>query len=229
MSEARTTFSGVDPDAEREVDLRSAWERITARWWLPVGGLVVGAILGVIVSIGSGDVYKAEALIYLGQPFTPSGGGQIQSLQTNPKTVSEILRSEAATKTAAAAADMSPGALRGNVTSTPVVQAGQVARNFTPLVQIAVRAPTMLGRRAKLSRPTEVVPPTMLPERVLHQIVPITGTTRKSTKQANIGPRKAQPVSSRRRRARRASRRCSEGGSRSCRGRTAVSAMVTVC
>ncbi len=142
MSDVRTKESGVDPEAEREVDLRSGWERITARWWLPVGGLVLGAILGVLVSIGSGDVYKAEALIYLGQPFTPSGGGQIQSLQTNPKTVSEIIRSEAATKTAANAADMSPGGLRGNVTSTPVVQAGQVARNFTPLVQIAVRAPT---------------------------------------------------------------------------------------
>ena len=27
-----------DPDAEREVDLRSVWERIAARWWLPVLG-----------------------------------------------------------------------------------------------------------------------------------------------------------------------------------------------
>jgi uncharacterized protein involved in exopolysaccharide biosynthesis len=133
---------GVDLDAEREVDLRSAWERITARWWLPVGGLVVGAILGVLVSIGSGDVFKAEALIYLGQPFTPAGGGQLQSLQTNPKTVSEIVRSEAAIKTAASAAGMRPAQLRGNVTSTAVVQPGQVARNFTPLVQIEVRGPT---------------------------------------------------------------------------------------
>ena len=141
MSEDRTK-SGVDPNAEREVDLRSGWARITARWWLPVGGLFLGAILGVLVSIGSGDVFKAEALIYLGQPFTPGGGGQIQNLQTNPKTVSEIIRSEAATRAAAAAAGMSPAGLRGNVTSTPVVQAGQVARNFTPLVQIAVRAPT---------------------------------------------------------------------------------------
>jgi hypothetical protein len=133
---------GVDLDAEREVDLRSSWERISARWWLPVGGLVVGAILGVLVSVGSGDVYRAEALIYLGQPFTPAGGGQLQSLQTNPKTVSEIVRSEGAIKTAADAADMRPGALRGNVTSTAVVQPGQVARNFTPLVQIEVRGPT---------------------------------------------------------------------------------------
>jgi hypothetical protein len=133
---------GVDLDAEREVDLRSSWERISARWWLPVGGLVLGAILGVLVSVGSGDVYRAEALIYLGQPFTPAGGGQLQSLQTNPKTVSEIVRSEAAIKTAADAADMRTGALRGNVTSTAVVQPGQVARNFTPLVQIEVRGPT---------------------------------------------------------------------------------------
>ena len=140
MSDQRR--EGVDLDAEREVDLRSAWERITARWWLPVGGLVLGAILGVLVSIGSGDVFKAETLIYLGQPFTPAGGGQLQSLQTNPKTVSEIVRSEAAIKTAATAAGMRPAQLRGNVTSTPVVQAGQVARNFTPLVQIEVRGPT---------------------------------------------------------------------------------------
>ena len=141
MSEPRRT-GGVDLDAEREVDLKSAWSRITARWWLPVGGLVLGAVLGVLVSVGSGDVYRAEALIYLGQPFTSAGGGQLQSLQTNPKTVTEIVRSEAAIKTAANAAGMRPGALRGNVTSTAVVQPGQVARNFTPLVQVQVRAPT---------------------------------------------------------------------------------------
>jgi uncharacterized protein involved in exopolysaccharide biosynthesis len=132
----------VDLDAEREVDLRSSWDRITARWWLPLGGLVLGAILGVLVSVGSGDVYRAEALIYLGQPFTSAGGGQLQSLQTNPKTVSEIVRSEAAIKTAANAAGMRPAQLRGNVTSTAVVQPGQVARNFTPLVEIQVRGPT---------------------------------------------------------------------------------------
>jgi hypothetical protein len=141
LSEQRRT-GGVDLDAEREVDLKSAWLRITARWWLPVGGLVLGAILGILISVGSGDVYRAEALVYLGQPFTPGGGGQLQSLQTNPKTVSEIVRSEAALKKAANAAGMRPAQLRGNVTATAVVQPGQVARNFTPLVQIEVRGPT---------------------------------------------------------------------------------------
>jgi len=139
VSERRTDV--VDPDAEREVDLRSAWSRLAARWWLPVGGLVVGAILGVLVSVGSSQVYKGETLLYLGQPFTPGGGGQIQSLATNPKTVSETIRSEAALQKAARAADMRLGQLRGNVTSSTVTTAGQ-PKNLSPLVTIQVLAPT---------------------------------------------------------------------------------------
>jgi uncharacterized protein involved in exopolysaccharide biosynthesis len=139
VSERRTDV--VDPDAEREIDLRSAWSRLAARWWLPVGGLVVGAILGVLVSVGSAQVYKAEVLLYLGQPFTPGGGGQIQSLATNPKTVSETIRSEAALERAARAAGMRPGQLRGNVTTSTITTAGQ-PRNLSPLVTIEVHAPT---------------------------------------------------------------------------------------
>ena len=145
MSERRTDV--VDPDAEREVDLRSAWSRIAARWWLPVGGLVVGAILGVLVSLGSSQVYKAQTLLYLGQPFTPGGAGQIQSLATNPRTVSETIRSEVALEKAARAADMRLGQLRGNVTSSIVTTAGQ-PKNLSPLVTIQVLAPT----RAKASK-----------------------------------------------------------------------------
>jgi capsular polysaccharide biosynthesis protein len=139
VSERRTDV--VDPDAEREIDLRSAWSRLAARWWLPVGGVVIGAILGVLVSVGSAQVYKAEALLYLGQPFTPGGGGQIQSLATNPKTVSETIRSEAALERAARAAGMRPGQLRGNVTTSTITTAGQ-PRNLSPLVTIEVHAPT---------------------------------------------------------------------------------------
>jgi hypothetical protein len=145
VSERRTDV--VDPDAEREVDLRSAWSRIAARWWLPVGGLVVGAILGVLVSLGSSQVYKAQTLLYLGQPFTPGGAGQIQSLATNPRTVSETIRSEVALEKAARAADMRLGQLRGNVTSSIVTTAGQ-PKNLSPLVTIQVLAPT----RAKASK-----------------------------------------------------------------------------
>src|SRR3954465_12172287 len=128
-----------DPYDEREVDLRSAWTLITARWYLPVAGLLIGAILGMLASVGGGEVYRARALLYLGQPFTTSGGGQIQSLATNPKTVSQIIRSEAALRRASVASGLTLGQLRGRVPSAAVVSAGQ-GKNVSPLVEITVDA-----------------------------------------------------------------------------------------
>ena len=127
-----------DPDAEREVDLRSVWERIAARWWLPVLGIVAGLVVGFALALGGGQVYKAETLLFLGQPFTPQGGGQIQSLATNPRTVGEIIRSESALRAAARESGMTVAQLRGNVTSTPITSVGQ-SRLQTPLVEVSVK------------------------------------------------------------------------------------------
>lgn len=126
-----------DPDAEREVDLRSAWERIAARWWLPVLGLVAGVFVGFLLALGGGATYEARALLYLGQPFTTAGGGQIQSLATNPRTAGEIIRSEAALRAASRESGISVSGLRGNVTSAPIIATGQ-SRLTTPLVEIRV-------------------------------------------------------------------------------------------
>jgi uncharacterized protein involved in exopolysaccharide biosynthesis len=126
-----------EPDAEREVDLRSVWERIAARWWLPLLGAVAGAILGVLLAFGGGSTYEARALLYLGQPFTTAGGGQIQSLATNPRTVGEIIRSESALRAASQASEIPVGRLRGNVASAPIIATGQ-SRLTTPLVEIRV-------------------------------------------------------------------------------------------
>jgi hypothetical protein len=137
-----------DPDAEREVDLRSAWSRITARWYLPVAGLLIGAVLGVLASASGGEVFRARTLLYLGQPFTTSGGGQIQSIATNPKTVSQVIRSEAALRKASEDSGLTLGQLRGHVTSAAVVSAGQ-GKNVSPLVEITVDAGA--GHKAQLA------------------------------------------------------------------------------
>jgi hypothetical protein len=101
-------------------------------------GILLGLVLGYALALGGGKVYKAETLIFLGQPFTPQGGGQIQSLATNPRTVGEIIRSEAALRDASRKSGIPVGALRGKVSSSPIVSAGQT-RNQTPLVEISVK------------------------------------------------------------------------------------------
>ena len=144
MSQVRPLAPEPDADAEREIDLRTLWARLQDRWWLPVAGLLAGAVIGILVAVGSGQTWQAKTLLYLGQPFTTSGGGQIQSLATNPRTVSEIIRSEFALKRASEQSGLRVGQLRGHVTSQAVTSAGQTARNLTALVEISVDGPAKI-------------------------------------------------------------------------------------
>ncbi|MDX6506808.1 MAG: hypothetical protein QOG06_1452 [Gaiellaceae bacterium] len=127
-----------DVDAEREVDL-ARWRRaVVALWWLPVAGLVLGAVAGVLYSFRGGANYKASALISLGQPTSP-GGALVNGFGTNPRAVSQIVTSAAAQAQAATRADMRPSALRGHVS---VAQVGAVtgagAARATPLISLTV-------------------------------------------------------------------------------------------
>jgi hypothetical protein len=141
----------IDYDAEREVDLARWWDAIVARWWLFLLGLVAGAAIGYVLALGGGTVYRAEATLYLGQPFSPGGGSPVQSLATNPTTVNQIIRSEAALKGASRASGIKVSRLRGN-TSSQVVSASGVRRlpTQTALIEIAVKgsAPVKTERAA---------------------------------------------------------------------------------
>ena len=128
-----------DLEGEQEVDLRSAWGRLEERWWLPVGGLVLGAVVGVALALAGGSVWRAETILYLGQPFAPLGGGQIQSLATNPRTVGEIVRSESALQAASRASDVPVSKLRSSISTKELTAVGQV-RGINPLMELAVKA-----------------------------------------------------------------------------------------
>ena len=125
-------------DEEQEVDLSSAWQRLKLRWWLPIGGLVVGAIVGIALAVSGGSVWRAQTIVYLGQPFAPLGGGQIQSLATNPRTVGEIIRSESALKRASAVSGIPVSTLRSAISTKELVAVGQV-RGINPLMEISVK------------------------------------------------------------------------------------------
>lgn len=136
-------------DAEQEIDVGRYWRALQARWWLPLAGLVIGAVLGYIAAVGGGDVYRAETTLYLGQPFSPTGNAPVQGLGTNPTIVSQIARSEASLKAAAAKCGTRVGRLRGKVSTQTVTSSGvrgRVVPGQNPLVELAVQ-----GDRARVA------------------------------------------------------------------------------
>ncbi len=126
-----------DVDAEQELDFGRLWGSIVARWWLPLAGLAAGAVLGYLVTLGGSTTYRAQATVYLGQPLSPSGGAQIQSLATNPSAVRQIVGAEANIRKVAHDTGLSIAKLRAGISSQPV--AGSLAKaGQTPLVAISV-------------------------------------------------------------------------------------------
>jgi hypothetical protein len=134
-----------DLDAEQEVDLARYWHAVVARWWLPLAGLLVGALIGYLISLGGGQVWKASSTVYVGASYSVIGGTLLQGPQANPSTVSTVARAESSIERAAAKAGMRPADLRGNVsTQTILTGAGSTLVRATgnPLVRITVEAST---------------------------------------------------------------------------------------
>ena len=131
--------SRFDPEAEQEVDFGRYWRLIGNRWWVPIAGLVVGAVVGYLIALGGTQVFKATATVYLGQPYTASGNIQLQSAQTNPSTVKVIAHAEATIAAVASACKAKPGLFRGGISIQAV--AGNLSKNGqTPEVSITVQS-----------------------------------------------------------------------------------------
>ena len=112
-----------DLDAEREVDLGHYADALVSRWWLPLLGLVVGLALGYLLALGGNQVYKSEATVYVGTPFSPGGGTPLQGLATNPNTVARIARGQETLQTVSSESGMSVRELRAGV-STRAIKSG---------------------------------------------------------------------------------------------------------
>jgi capsular polysaccharide biosynthesis protein len=139
-SERPRAADDTDLDSEREIDLARYGWAILSRWWLVLAAAAIGAVIGWLVSVGGGDVYQARATLYPGQPLTPGSNSQIQSLQTNPTTINQIVKSESVIRSVANDVGISPDQLRDGISTRAV--AGAVARaGQVQLVEVIVRGP----------------------------------------------------------------------------------------
>src|SRR5213076_1107855 len=112
------------------------------RWWLLAAGLVAGAVIGYLVSLGGSQVYSAAATIYLGQPYTPTGGALVQNIQTNPSAVATAVQSPAVQNEVANRCHTKAGAFSKGI-STQAIATGASTKSgaqINPLVKIAVQA-----------------------------------------------------------------------------------------
>jgi capsular polysaccharide biosynthesis protein len=133
---------GFDPEAEQEVDFAKYVRLLGIRWWLLAAGLVAGAVIGYLVSLGGNQVYAATATIYLGQPYTPTGGALVQNIQTNPSAVATAVQS-AAVQNAVAARCHTKASKFAKGISTQAIATGASAKTgaqVNPLVKITVQA-----------------------------------------------------------------------------------------
>ncbi|MGH3009121.1 MAG: Wzz/FepE/Etk N-terminal domain-containing protein [Gaiellaceae bacterium] len=130
---------GFDPEAEQEVDFARYGRMLAARWWLLAAGLVAGAVIGYLVSLGGTQVYSATATLYLGQPTTASGNSQLQTLQTNPTSVGTFAHAQQIDVAVAAKCKAQVSQFRKGISTQAVT--GYLSKNGqSPLVQLTVQA-----------------------------------------------------------------------------------------
>jgi hypothetical protein len=139
-----------DLDAEREVDIGRYVDALIARWWLPLLGLVVGIAFGYLIALGGKQVYRAEATVYVGTPFGPGGNVSVQTLATNPSTVSRIARGEETIRAVSAASGMSPRELRSGISISAVKSSGLLKTVPNQLYVLSVQG----SRRAAVNAAT---------------------------------------------------------------------------
>ena len=133
---------GFDPEAEQEVDFAKYVRLLAVRWWLLAAGLVAGAVIGYLVSLGGSQVYSATATVYLGQPYTPTGGALVQNPQTNPSAVGTVVQSTAVQDTVAKGCHAKVSAFAKGISTQaiPTGSSSKTGSQINPLVKITVQA-----------------------------------------------------------------------------------------
>jgi uncharacterized protein involved in exopolysaccharide biosynthesis len=135
------------PDlADDEVDLGRYWASVAARWWLPLLGLVLGAIVGYLIAVGGGSTYQAQAVVSLGTPLAV-GGGILPSVQTNASAVRQIVLAESTRERVARDAGLKTSQM--TVSATPATGGTTAKGGPITLFAITVKAPS--PRKAALA------------------------------------------------------------------------------
>jgi uncharacterized protein involved in exopolysaccharide biosynthesis len=133
---------GFDPEAEQEVDFARYGRMLARRWWLVAVGVVAGAVIGFLVSLGGTKLYSATSTIYVGQPYGPGGSNPVTTLQSNPSVVGQVANSQAVDKAIAKQCKTSVASFRKGISVQKVQTASTATKSAVianPLVTVTVQ------------------------------------------------------------------------------------------
>jgi capsular polysaccharide biosynthesis protein len=144
VATSRPPDKSLDPEAEQEVDFAYYGRMLARRWWFVAIGLVAGAVIGYLVSLGGQKLYSATATIYLGQPY--NGTTPIINYQTTPGAVGQIASAQSTDEKAATQCKVKKvESFRKGISVQKVASASTatkgLAAQVNPLVTLTVQAP----------------------------------------------------------------------------------------
>jgi uncharacterized protein involved in exopolysaccharide biosynthesis len=126
---------------EAEVDLGRYVRQLLLRWWLLVVGLVVGAVVGYLTTLTGAQYYRAQAVVYLGQPLGAITSNPVAALNTNPASAQAILTSDSVVRRVAARTGLSSGRIRSGTSVNAVAGSAALKVGQTPLIQVTMKGP----------------------------------------------------------------------------------------
>lgn len=118
------------------IDVGSWFATLARNWWVIVGLVVIGVVVGAVVTLAQPDEYTATASVYIGQT-TDANGNAMAGLNSNAKAAVQLLSSQIALNEAAERTGMgiSAGRLRKETTiETP----SSTVKTSTSVVNIIV-------------------------------------------------------------------------------------------
>jgi uncharacterized protein involved in exopolysaccharide biosynthesis len=126
----------MSTDDSTSIDVGSWFSTLAHDWWVIVGLIVLGVVVGAVVTLAQPDQYTATASVYIGQT-TDANGNPMAGLNSNAKAAVQLLASQVVLEEAAgrAGADISASALRKQTTvETP----SSTVKTTTSVVNIIV-------------------------------------------------------------------------------------------
>jgi capsular polysaccharide biosynthesis protein len=126
----------MSTDDATTIDVGSWFATLLRNWWIILGLVVLGALVGGAITLASPKEYSATSSVYIGQT-TDANGNPMAGLNSNSKAATQLLASQALLNEAAKRTGMKVSASRLRKETT-VVTPSSTVKTSTSVVNIVV-------------------------------------------------------------------------------------------